>query len=103
MARAIHVAVRLELPDLLANGPKGLSELALATGSDLATLHRLLRCLKHLGIIMETSPEVYSSTPSLSDCSATAPIPCIGWQCYMVRSGSCAHRMGWRIESRPAF
>jgi hypothetical protein len=63
MARAIQVAVRLGLPDLLANRPKELSELALATASEQATLHRLLRCLKHLGIIMETSPELYSSTP----------------------------------------
>ena len=63
MARAIHVAVRLGLPDLLANRPKKLSELALATACDEPTLHRLLRCLKHLGIIMETSPELYGGTP----------------------------------------
>jgi hypothetical protein len=63
MARAIHVAVRLGLPDLLANRPKELSELALATVSDESTLHRLLRCLKDLGIIRETAPRCYSSTP----------------------------------------
>ena len=63
MARAIHVAVRLGLPDLLANRPQELSELALATASDEPTLHRLLRCLKDLGIIRETAPRCYSSTP----------------------------------------
>ena len=63
MARAIHVAVRLGLPDLLANRPKDLSELALATASDGSTLHRLLRCLEELGIIRETAPRCYSSTP----------------------------------------
>jgi len=62
-ARAIHVAVRLRLPDLLAKRPKELSELASATACDEATLHRLLRCLKHLGITTETSPAFYSSTP----------------------------------------
>src|SRR6516162_1568086 len=62
MARAIQVAVRLGLPDLLANRPKELSDLALATASDRSTLHRLLRCLKHLGIVVETSPELYSGT-----------------------------------------
>jgi len=63
MARAIHVAVRLGLPDLLANRPKELSELALATASDESTLYRLLRCLKDLRIIRETAPRCYSSTP----------------------------------------
>jgi hypothetical protein len=63
MARAIQIAVRLGLPDLLANRSIELPELALATASDEPTLHRLLRCLKHLGIIAETSPKLYSSTP----------------------------------------
>lgn len=48
MAWAIHVAVRLGLPDLLANRLRKLSDLLLATASDEPTLHRLLRCLKHL-------------------------------------------------------
>jgi hypothetical protein len=34
LARAIHDAVRLGLPDLLANSPRQLSELALATNSN---------------------------------------------------------------------
>jgi hypothetical protein len=63
LARAIHVAVRLGLPDLLGNGPKRLSDLAMATESNEATLHRLLRCLKHLGIITEIAPEFYGRTP----------------------------------------
>ena len=63
MARAIHVAVRLGLPDLLATRPRKLSDLALATDSDEPTLHRLLRSLRHLGIITEMSSEVFSATP----------------------------------------
>jgi hypothetical protein len=62
LARAIHVAVRLGLPDFLGNGPKRLSELALATGSNEPALHRLLRCLKHLEIITEIAPEFYKGT-----------------------------------------
>jgi hypothetical protein len=63
MARAIQVAVRLGLPDLLGSGPKSLSELALATDSSEETLYRLLRCLKHLGVISEISPEFFDGTP----------------------------------------
>ena len=63
MARAIQVAVRLGLPDLLGSGPKSLSELALATDSSEEALYRLLRCLKHLGVISEISPEFFDSTP----------------------------------------
>ena len=62
LARTIHVAVRLGLADLLANGPRKLSELALATSSNETALHSLLRCLKHLGIVTEISPNLYSGT-----------------------------------------
>ncbi|MBV8224758.1 MAG: hypothetical protein JO232_06160 [Verrucomicrobia bacterium] len=63
MARAIHVAVRLGLPDLLGKGAKRLAELASATHCKELTLRRLLRCLKHLGIVTELWPEFYSRTP----------------------------------------
>jgi len=66
LGRAIHVAVRLGLPDLLANRPRPLSELALATNCNEPALHRLLHCLKHLEIITEVSPKLYSGT-SLSE------------------------------------
>ena len=62
MARAIHVAVRLGLPDLLAGHAKSLSELALTSNCNESTLRRLLRSLKHLGLITETSPSFYSAT-----------------------------------------
>jgi hypothetical protein len=63
MARAVHVAVRLGLPDLLGKGTKRLAELASATHCKELTLRRLLRCLKHLGIVTELWPEFYSGTP----------------------------------------
>jgi hypothetical protein len=62
-ARAIQVAVRLGIPDLVANGPKGFAELAEATHADKNALYRLLRCLIRLGIIAEPSPGSYSCTP----------------------------------------
>jgi predicted transcriptional regulator len=65
LARAIHAAVRLGLPDLPGNGPKRLSELGSTTDSNQSALHRLLRCLKHLGIVTEISPKFYSGTSSL--------------------------------------
>ena len=63
MARAIHVAVRLGLPDLLRSGPKRLSELALATDSSEEALCRLLRCLKHLEVVSEISPQLFTGSP----------------------------------------
>jgi hypothetical protein len=63
MARAIHVAVRLGLPDLLEKGAKRLAELASAGHCQEPTLRRLLCCLKHLGIVAELWPEFYSGTP----------------------------------------
>jgi len=62
-ARAVQVAVRLGIPDLVANGPKRLAELAEATHADENALYRLLRCLIRLGIIAEPSPGFYRRTP----------------------------------------
>src|SRR6516165_85168 len=101
MARAIHVAGRLGLPDLLASRPKKLSELALATATDESILHRLLRCLKHLVSLRKRRSDATAARHSPSNCSATVLF--IGWQCYMVRSGNCGQGNGWRIVPGLAF
>lgn len=63
VARAVQLAAELGLPDLLARGPRTVSELADATGSDPDALWRLLRALETVGIFSETEPRLYSQTP----------------------------------------
>ena len=54
MSQAICVAAELRLPDLLANGPRSVTELAEATGSHPSSLHRLLRALESNGLCSES-------------------------------------------------
>jgi hypothetical protein len=60
------VACRLELPDLLAAGPKTADELAASTGMHAPSLRRLLRGLEVWGVLVEMPDGRFASTP-LSD------------------------------------
>jgi DNA-binding PadR family transcriptional regulator len=51
VTQAIHVAVVLGLPDLLAAGPRSASDLVAATGSHPGSLYRLLRALTSVGLL----------------------------------------------------
>ncbi|MFL5628608.1 MAG: methyltransferase, partial [Ktedonobacteraceae bacterium] len=46
--QAIHEAARLQLADLVKDGPKSTAELAAATGTDQGSLYRLLGTLASL-------------------------------------------------------
>ena len=62
LARGLHLAVKLGLPDLLARGSRRVPELAAAAGADPARLERLLRALAGAGIIQELRPGLYATT-----------------------------------------
>lgn len=53
LARALQVATALGIADLLANGPRPSEDLARATGTQPAALHRLLRLLASRGVLDE--------------------------------------------------
>jgi SAM-dependent methyltransferase len=59
----ISVAAGLGVADLLADGPKPVTELAAATESNEDGLFRLLRGLAGLGVFEETTPRVFGLTP----------------------------------------
>jgi O-methyltransferase domain/Dimerisation domain len=52
-AQVVHVAVQLGIPDLLANGPCSVDELAAATDAHAPSLARLVRALAALGLVAE--------------------------------------------------
>jgi hypothetical protein len=62
-APAIAVAAKLSLPDLIAESPKTLDELARATKADALSLRRLLQFLASLGIFKEDATGRYEQTP----------------------------------------
>ena len=62
-ARVIQVVASLGLADLLADGPRDVSELAAMTGTHAPTLHRLLRASSSVGIFAEDDAGRFSLTP----------------------------------------
>ncbi|MEV0227675.1 methyltransferase [Streptomyces sp. NPDC050704] len=63
-AQIIHAAVRLGLPDALAEGPRGCAELARSCGADEPSLRRLLRGLAGTGVVApDGGPDHYVLTP----------------------------------------
>ena len=66
ISQAIHVAATLGIADLLADGPRGVDDLAAETDSDERSLYRLLRALAGVGVFREETGRRFSST-SLSD------------------------------------
>ena len=65
--QAIHVAVRLHVPDLLASGPQTAEDLAAETDTHARSLYRLLRALSSSGVFLEDAEKRFALTP-LSEC-----------------------------------
>jgi len=57
--RALAVATELGVPDMLANGPRHVDELALRTQTNPSALFRLLRTLENIGIVVQAAPRVF--------------------------------------------
>jgi len=57
-----YAVARLGVPDLLADGPRPVAELAAESGADPQVLHRLLRGLVALGLFRRVEPDGYALT-----------------------------------------
>jgi O-methyltransferase domain/Dimerisation domain len=62
LSAAVCVAADLGLSDLLAQGPRGVSDLAAATSADEDTLRRLLRALATIGVYDERPDGTFATT-----------------------------------------
>ncbi|HLL74380.1 MAG TPA: methyltransferase [Pyrinomonadaceae bacterium] len=62
VSKAIYVAARLGVADLLADGPKTVEQLAAETGAHAPTLRRLLRALAGAGVFREDAEGRYELT-----------------------------------------
>jgi hypothetical protein len=63
VSRAIAVAVKLGIPDLLAGGPRAINDLARATETHAGALYRVLRLLAGMDLFEETSAREFRLTP----------------------------------------
>src|SRR5437016_883701 len=61
-AAAIHVAAKLGIADLLANGPRPVAELAKKTSVNEDALYRVLRALASNGLFTETASRTFALT-----------------------------------------
>lgn len=61
---ALHVAIRLNVADNLADGPKSSADLARASGANEDALHRILRLLASVGIFEEVGPRQFGLNAS---------------------------------------
>lgn len=62
-SRAVYVAAKLGLPDLLTDEPKTCDHLAQASGTHAPSLYRLLRALDSIGVVHERSHRTFALTP----------------------------------------
>ena len=62
VTKAVGVAADLDLAAEFADGPRPVTELALATGADRDTLYRILRALATEGVFAEDEPGVFRNT-----------------------------------------
>ena len=62
-ARAVYIAAKLGLADLVQDGPKTSDELAVLTGTDAPSLYRVLRALASIGWFEEDASGRFGPTP----------------------------------------
>ncbi|MBW1690135.1 MAG: hypothetical protein JRI71_06635 [Deltaproteobacteria bacterium] len=63
ISKPIYVAAELGIADMLADGPKGIDELAHMTGTHGPLLYRVMRALASVGIFSETCDRNFELTP----------------------------------------
>jgi hypothetical protein len=61
---ALYLAITLNIPDQLAGGPKGVAELARASGANEDALYRILRLLVSLGVFAQAGPRRFALNPA---------------------------------------
>ncbi len=64
VSQAIHVAASLGIADLIGSDVRACIDLALATGTDAASLYRLMRTLAAVGVFREHEGRGFSLTPA---------------------------------------
>jgi hypothetical protein len=73
LERALYVAARLGVADLLSDGPRPIRDLAEELGADSGALYRVLRALAGLGIFQELDPGRFGLTPAAAPLRTDAP------------------------------
>jgi hypothetical protein len=62
-SRAVYIAAKLGIADLLQSGPKTVQELAAATGTHAPSLYRIMRALTSAGVFKKEHDDRFALTP----------------------------------------
>ncbi|MGE0130498.1 MAG: methyltransferase [Blastocatellales bacterium] len=73
LSRAIYIAAKLGLADLVKDGPRMADELAQSTGAHAPSLYRVMRALAAAGIFIEDGQERFAQTPLSETLRSDAP------------------------------
>ncbi|GAA1610816.1 methyltransferase [Catellatospora bangladeshensis] len=73
VAQGVYALVKLGVPDLMADGPVHVGQLAHDCGADTAALRRLLRALALMGLFTEPEPDTFGLTPTTELLRADVP------------------------------
>lgn len=92
MSRAVYVAAKLGLADLLQSGPKTAEELAEATGTNAPSLYRILRALASAGVFTSVSDGRFALTP-LSETLITGAPGSVRW--FVISELGQEHYPAW--------
>lgn len=79
VSRALYVAVKLGLADLLRDGPRGGDELAQVTGTHAQSLYRVLRALSSVGVFAEDEQNRFVLTPLAATLQTDVPGSLAAW------------------------
>jgi hypothetical protein len=73
LTQALYVAAKLGIADMLAQGPRSISKLAVYTGTHERSLYRVLRSLASVGVFREVEPKVFALTHYADALRSDAP------------------------------
>jgi hypothetical protein len=79
VARALYIAARLQLADLVGGGTSACKDLAALTGTDASSLHRVVRVLVSAGVFEMDGRERLSLNPLAETLLSDAPGSLRGW------------------------
>jgi hypothetical protein len=73
ISQAIYVAAKLGIADLLAEGPRSIEYLSVATSSDERSLYRVLRAIASVGVFTEFADGTFANSPMSEPLRADHP------------------------------
>lgn len=106
VSQAIHVAATLGIADLLREGPRSVSALAIAINVNALALYRLLRALAAVGVLHEDDQRQFSLTEMGACLRSDAAEPLREWAAFIGRPAvweAWSHLLYSVQSGQPAF